>query len=94
MVTDKVFSIERGITETEQKVEDQLSTVKERVNAIGRIIEEDKLQYFQLQEARVQEIRILEARFLDRLEHEATVSILPSLFINRPARNLRESLCN
>ncbi|TNV81031.1 hypothetical protein FGO68_gene6951 [Halteria grandinella] len=72
MVTDKVFSIERGISETEQKVGDQLSTVKERVNAIGRIIEEDKLQYFQLQEARVQEMRILEARFLDRLEHEAT----------------------
>lgn len=54
-------------------MEEQLTSVKERVSIIGRIIEEDKLQYFQVQEARVQEMRLLETRFLDRLEHEATV---------------------
>jgi hypothetical protein len=48
MVTDKVLGFERGVTEVENKVGEQLSTVKDKINAIGRTIEEDRLYQIQL----------------------------------------------
>lgn len=43
MVQEKVNSVEKSLIDTETQVGDTLSVIKDKVNAIGRVIEEDKI---------------------------------------------------
>ena len=52
----------------------RLAQIKDKINAIGRVIEEDKLYQVQLQETRIQEIRLIESKFIEKIESEVNVS--------------------
>lgn len=73
-VTDKVSQIEYQLKTQEEHVNGRLAQIKERINAIGRVIEEDKLCQVQLQETRIQEIRLIESKFIEKIEAEVNVS--------------------
>jgi len=49
-------------------VNGRLTQIKDKINAIGRVIEEDKLYQVQLQETRIQEIRLIESKFIEKIE--------------------------
>ena len=51
-----------------------MQRIKDKINAIGRVIEEDKMYQVQVQETRIQEIRLIEQKFIEKIEHEVNVS--------------------